>query len=463
MFDSLSDRLTDIFRRLNGRGRLSKDDVEEGLREVRRALLEADVNVKIARSFVERIHDRAVGTDVLDSLTPGQQLVKIVNDELVALLGGTSQKIIYSSTPPTVLMLIGLQGSGKTTTSEKLARVIRSDGHRPILVGADVYRPAAGEQLAVLAGQDNFPVVVPRTGELPLAVCKRGIGEAARLGCDVVILDTAGRLQIDEQMLEELRQLRKSLRIDQSILVLDAMTGQEALAVGKRFSEEIGITGVVLTKMDGDARGGAALSMRETIRVPIMFCGVGERPDALEPFYPERVASRILGMGDVLTMIEKAQQNIDARDAAEMEQRLMAGSFSLDDFLFQMRQLRKMGPLEGLLAMIPNGAQIMKQAGSRMPSEKDLARVEAIICAMTVRERKNPEIIDGDRRRRIANGSGVAVSEINRLLKDFHQMQAMMKKMGNVRGGKGGLYRTAKAMRQLKGMDMTGMLPRDLK
>jgi signal recognition particle subunit SRP54 len=452
VFDSLSDRLADVFRRLRGKGRLTKDDVEAGLREVRMALLEADVNFKVARSFVDRIRERAEGAEVLDSLTPGQQIVKIVNDELVALLGGEQRRLRYQAQPPTVVMLIGLQGSGKTTTAVKLALAVRREGHRPLLVAADTQRPAAADQLERLGKDNQVPVAMPDGKSDAPKLCRRGVDEARRLNCDVVILDTAGRLQIDQKMLDEVKEIRKRVDVHESLLVVDAMTGQEAVNVGKAFNEQVGVDGVILTKLDGDARGGAALSMRETIGAPIVYSGVGERPSDLEPFHPERMASRILGMGDVLTLIEKAQENVDERRAKELEEKLFRGRLSMDDWLEQMRQMRKMGSLESILGMLPGGRKMVEQAGAAMPSERDLSRMEAIVLSMTAEERRRPEIIKGSRRKRIAAGSGTQLADVNRLLKGFEQASVLMRQLGGGKGTKG-MRGKMRMLKNLQGID----------
>ncbi len=453
MFEALSDRLANALKRFSGRGRLTKEDVEVGLREVRVALLEADVNFRVARAFVDRIRERAVGSDVLESLTPGQQIVKIVNEELVALLGGEQRKIQYQPHPPTVIMLVGLQGSGKTTTAAKLALSIRRDGHRPMLVAADITRPAAVQQLQKLGSDNQIPVTAPEGKAKVAQLCARGVAEATRLNCDVVILDTAGRLQIDEPLLDELRDIRKATTVHEVILAVDAMTGQEAVNVAKGFDDAIHVDGVILTKLDGDARGGAALSMRETIGRPIMYCGTGEKVSDLEPFAPDRMASRILGMGDVLTLVERAQEQFDQKKAEEMVERSFAGRLTMDDWLNQLRQLRNMGSLEGVLGMLPGGRKMMQQAGAAMPSEQDLGRMEAIVLSMTTAERKHPELIKGSRRKRIALGSGTTIADVNRLLKGFEQMQGMFKSLG----GKGtkGVRGKARMLRQLKNIDPT--------
>jgi len=451
VFDALSDRLAAALRRFSGRGRLTREDVEVGLREVRVALLEADVNFRVARAFVDRIRERAVGSDVLESLTPGQQIVKIVNEELVSLLGGEQRKIRYQPQPPTVIMLVGLQGSGKTTTAAKLALAIRRDGHRPMLVAADIRRPAAVQQLQKLGADNQLPVTIPEGKATVPQLAKRGVAEALRLNSDVVIIDTAGRLQIDEPLLEELRQIRSATTVHETLLTVDAMTGQEAVNVAKGFDDAVGVDGVILTKLDGDARGGAALSMRETIGKPIMYSGTGEKVSDLEPFAPERMASRILGMGDVLTLVERAQEQFDQKKSEEMVERSFAGRLTMDDWLTQLRQLRGMGSLEGVLGMLPGGRKMIQQAGAAMPSEQDLGRMEAIVLSMTPQERRHPELIKGSRRKRIAAGSGTTIADVNRLLKGFEQMQGMFKSLG----GKStkGIRGKTRLLRQLKNID----------
>jgi signal recognition particle subunit SRP54 len=460
MFDSLSDRLGDVFKRFSGKGKLSKEDVEAGLREVRMALLEADVNFKVARAFVERIRERAVQTEVLESLTPGQTIVSIVNEELTALLGGEQRRIRYESKPPTVVMLLGLQGSGKTTTAAKLALSVRKEGHRPLLVAADTYRPAAAQQLERLGKDNQIPVAMPDGKMKPPELCHRGVEEAHRLNCDVVILDTAGRLQIDEVMLEELREIRRRVDVHETLLVLDAMTGQEAVNVARAFEDAVGVEGVILTKLDGDARGGAALSMRESIGKPILYCGTGEKVSEFEAFAPDRMASRILGMGDILTLIERAQENVDKGQAEQMLERSFAGKLTMQDWLDQMRQVRKMGPLEGVLGMMPGGKKLLAQAqqqGGAIPGDKDLARMEAIVLSMTAQERVHPEVIKGSRRKRIAAGSGTSIADVNKLLKGFDQMQSVMKMLGGGKGTKG-VRGKARMLNQLRNID-TSQLP----
>jgi signal recognition particle subunit SRP54 len=452
MFDALTDRLTGVLRRFSGQGRVSKEDVEAGLREVRLALLDADVNFRVARAFADRVRERAVGAEVLESLTPGQQIIKIVNEELVALLGGEQRRLAYQPHPPTVVMMVGLQGSGKTTTCAKLALAVRREGHRPLLVAADTYRPAAAQQLEKLGADNQIPVAMPVAGMSPPQLCRRGVDEARRLNCDVIILDTAGRLQIDERMIAELREIRRTVDVHESLLVVDAMTGQEAVDVGRSFADQVGIDGVVLTKLDGDARGGAALSMREATGKPILYSGIGEKVGDFEPFHPDRMATRILGMGDVLTLIEKAQVRVDEKRAVEMEERLLAGRLTMDDFLQQMRAMRDMGSLESILKMIPGGRDLMRQAGSNMPTERDLARTEAIVLSMTPYERRHPEAIKASRRRRIAAGSGSDSAEVNRMLRSFDQMQKMMKTMGAGKGAKG-VRGKMRMLKNLQGLD----------
>ncbi len=427
MFDSLTGRLDAALKKLTGRGKLSEADVDAGLREVRLALLEADVNYKVARDFVARIRERAVGAEVMESLTPGQQLVKIVHGELIALLG-TREPMTYASSPPTVIVLAGLQGSGKTTTAGKLALFTRREGHRPLLVSTDVRRPAAMEQLEVLARSLSLPSFAPRsTGSVDIT--KGAIAEARRVNADVILLDTAGRLQVDQDLLDELTQIADAVPSRHRLLVLDAMTGQQAVNVTMAFQQTIPLTGAILTKLDGDARGGAALSLRAVTQCPIQFVGVGEKLTDLEVFYPDRMASRILGMGDVLTLIEKAQEHVDETQARDMEKKLRGGRLTLTDFMEQLKQVKKMGPLEGLLGMLP-GAGRLKDVAGAMPSDDQLLQMEAIILSMTPAERERPEVIDGSRRRRIASGSGTDIASVNRLLKGFQQMQQLMKQMG---------------------------------
>jgi signal recognition particle subunit SRP54 len=427
VFDSLTDRFEGIITRLRSRGKLTEKDIDEVAREIRLALLEADVNVRVVKSFVARLKERANGAEVAKSLSPAQQVVKIVHEELVVTLGGDARKLTVNPKPPTVILLAGLQGSGKTTAAAKLARWLERDGKRPLLVGADLQRPAAVEQLRVLGERIGVPVA--SIGTDPVEVARNGIEEAARLGRNVVIVDTAGRLQIDTELMAELRAIADAVAPDDSLLVVDAMTGQEAVNVAEAFAETVDLTGIVLTKLDGDARGGAALSVKEVTGRPIMFAGVGEKLEDFEAFHPDRMASRILGMGDVLTLIEKAEEAFDADQAAAAAERLQAGAFTLQDFLDQMRQMRKMGPLQNLVAMLPGVPKELRDADV---DESQLGRIEAIICSMTPEERADPAIIDGSRRIRIAQGSGTAPQDVNALLKQFKQVSQMMKQLSRV-------------------------------
>jgi signal recognition particle subunit SRP54 len=436
MFDSLSTRLTAIFDRLGGHGRLTEENIQEALREVRVALLEADVNFKVVRGFVERVRAKAVGQDVLRSLTPAQQVVKVVHDELVELLGGSGHRLAAAPHPPTVVMLIGLQGSGKTTTAAKLARMYARQGQHPLLAAADTYRPAAQEQLRTLGTQLNVPVVGDER-ENPVAICRRALDEAAARGLTPVILDTAGRLHVDDGMIDELKRIKQDVKPHHILLVVDAMTGQDAVTVAEKFNAAVGIDAVILTKMDGDSRGGAALSVRHVTGRPIAFVGTGEKTDALEPFHPDRLASRILGMGDVLSLVEKAQQTVDQDKAQEMVRKLREDSFSLEDFREQLRQVRQLGPLDQILGMLPFG-KALKAGPKELDGEQaDLDRFDAIILSMTPGERKNPEVINGSRRQRIARGSGTSVQDVNRLLKQYAQLRKMMKQFKNVEGRMG--------------------------
>ena len=437
MLDSLTSRLTGIFDRLRGYGRLTEENIVEALREVRVALLEADVNFKVVKSFVDRVREKAVGQDVFKSLTPGQQVVKVVRDELVELLGGSGHRLAMAPHPPTVIMLIGLQGSGKTTSAAKLARHFQKQGQHPILAAADIYRPAAIEQLKTLGAQLGVPVL-GEAGQKPLEICTRTRDEAARRGLSPVILDTAGRLHIDEPMLDELRAIKKEVAPHHVLLVVDAMTGQDAVTVAEKFNAAVGIDAVILTKLDGDARGGAALSVRAVTGRPIAFVGVGEKADALEPFHPDRLAQRILGMGDVLSLVEKAQATVDAAQAEALAKKIREETFSLEDFAAQLRQLRSMGPLGQILDMIPffKGKGAPKELEGE---ERDLRKFEAMISSMTPGERREPSVINGSRRLRIARGSGTTVSEVNRLLKQYAQLKKMMKGLKHMEGRMGKL------------------------
>ena len=433
MLDSLSTRLQTIFDKLGGRGRLSEDNIQEALREVRVALLEADVNFKVVRAFVDRVKVKAVGQDVLNSLTPAQQVVKVVHDELVELLGGSGHRLAAAPHPPTVIMLMGLQGSGKTTTAAKLARLYTKQGQHPLLAAADTQRPAAMDQLRTLGSQVGVPVT-GSPGQTPLAICRTAREEAASRGLTPLILDTAGRLHIDEALLAELQAIKREVAPHHVLLVVDAMTGQDAITVADKFNQAVGIDAVVLTKMDGDSRGGAALSVRHVTGRPIAFVGVGEKTDALEPFHPDRLASRILGMGDVLSLVEKAQAAVDQTKAEALAKKLREDTFSLEDFRDQLKQLRQMGPLDQLLGMLPFG-KMLKGAPKELEGESaDLDRFDAIISSMTPGERHNPEIINGSRRQRIARGSGTNVQDVNRLLKQFAQLRKVMKQFKGMEG-----------------------------
>ncbi len=434
MFDQLSDRLGAIFSRLTGRGKLTESDINEALREVRIALLEADVSLSAAKAFVARVKEKALGADVLESLTPAQTIVKIVHDELVEMLGGAQARLQFSDAPPSIIMLVGLQGSGKTTQAGKLALRLKEQGRRTLLVAADVYRPAAIAQLQTLGKQIDLPVFEQGQGD-PVKIARDGVAEAKRLGLSTVIIDTAGRLQIDDALMAELERIKATVNPKEIIFVADAMTGQEATNVAKGFNDRLGITGVILTKMDGDTRGGAALSIFDVTGAPIKFIGVGEKLSALEPFYPDRLASRILGMGDVLTLIEKTQTLYSEDQAKKLEQKLRKNSFTLDDFLEQMRQMKKLGSMTDILKMIPGVSRALPK-DFEIP-EADLKRVEAIICSMTRNERRNPTILNGSRRKRIAIGSGTQVSDVNKLIKNFEGAQKMMKQLGgSMKGGK---------------------------
>jgi signal recognition particle subunit SRP54 len=436
MFDRLSDKLAAVFKKLKGVGKLTEVQVQEALREVRLALLEADVNYKVTKAFIERLRERAVGEEVLRSLTPAQQVIKIVHAELTGLLGGESPRLDLSGRPPVALMLVGLQGSGKTTTAAKLARRLKGQGRQPYLVPADVQRPAAIEQLQRLGADLNLPVHPTEPGQNPVAIAAAAMEAAYTAGYDTVILDTAGRLHVDAPLMEELQAIKHEAAPNEILLVADAMTGQDAVAVAQKFHDLLHLTGVILTKMEGDARGGAALSMREVVGQPIKFLGVGEKLDALEVFHPDRLASRILGMGDVLTLIEKAQEAFDADQVKDLEKKLRREAFTLDDFREQLRQIKKMGSMEQLLGMIPGLGGKLKGLKGMQPDEGELKKVEAIISSMTPGERADYIIINGSRRRRIAQGSGSTVQDVNRLLKNFAMTQKMIKQVA--KGGKKG-------------------------
>jgi signal recognition particle subunit SRP54 len=427
MFDELSEKLEATFARLRGRGVLTEADIKEGLREVRRVLLEADVNFQLTREFLERVERHAVGILALKTVSPAQQLVKVVYDELTAMLGERREGLRLSSVPPTVVMMVGLQGSGKTTTAAKLARKLKAEGRVARLVAADVYRPAAIDQLETLAAQLDVPIYAERGTTDVVRIAKRGIEEAKRARDRVVIVDTAGRLQIDDDMMAELERLKDAIRPDEILLVADGMTGQDAVRIAQGFDARLGVTGVVLTKMDGDARGGAALSIYGVLKKPIKFIGVGEKTDALEDFYPDRMASRILQMGDVLTLVEKAQSTFDEAEAKKLEKKVRKEGMDLQDFLTAMKQIQKLGPLEGVLKMLPGvNTKMLKQANV---DPKRMKHLEAIVLSMTPEERRTPGLINGSRRARIAKGSGRTIAEVNRLLEQFRDMQKMMKKV----------------------------------
>ncbi len=428
MFDELSEKLDAVFARLRGRGVLTEADIKEGMREVRRVLLEADVNFALTREFLERVEQKAAGVAALRSVSPGQQLVKIVHDELAAMLGERREGLRIGTVPPGIVLMVGLQGSGKTTTAAKLARKLKAEGKAPRLVAADVYRPAAIDQLETLAKQIDVPVFLDRDSTDVVKIAKRGIEEGRRARDRVVIIDTAGRLQIDDDMMNELRRLKDAVKPDEILFVADGMTGQDAVKIAKGFDDALGITGVVLTKMDGDARGGAALSIYGITRKPIKYIGVGEKIDALEEFHPERMAGRILQMGDIVSLVEKAQESFDEDEARKLEKKVKKEGLDLEDFLTSMRQMQKLGPLEGVLKMLPGvNAKMLKQANI---DPKRMKHIEAIVLSMTKEERKNPGILTGSRRARISKGCGRPVSEVNRLLEQFREMQKMMKKMG---------------------------------
>ncbi|GGC90580.1 signal recognition particle protein [Thalassobacillus devorans] len=437
-FEGLADRLQNTIQRIKGKGKVTEQDVKEMTREVRLALLEADVNFKVVKDFVKRVKERAIGQEVMESLTPGQQVIKVVKEELTDLMGGDESKIAVAKRPPTVIMMVGLQGAGKTTTTGKLANHLRKKHNRkPLLVAADVYRPAAINQLQTLGKQLDLPVYAKGTDADPVDIANEAIAEAKENHNDYVIIDTAGRLHVDSDLMGELQQIKENVQPDEIFLVVDAMTGQDAVNVAESFDEQLEVSGVVLTKLDGDTRGGAALSIKAVTGKPIKFAGMGEKLDQLEAFHPERMASRILGMGDVLTLIEKAQDSVDENRAKELEQKMRSASFTFDDFLEQMGQVRSMGPLDELLDMIP-GANKMKGLKNAQIDDKQISHVEAIIQSMTKKERQDPSLMNASRKRRIAKGSGTSVSEVNRLLKQFEEMKKMMKQMTNMQKGKKG-------------------------
>ena len=455
MFDSLSQKLQSAFKNLRGMGKISEENVSESLREVRMALLDADVNFKVARDFIERVKQKSLGQDVLLSVQPGQQIIKIIHDELVDLLGSENASLQLSGNPAT-LMMVGLHGSGKTTSSAKLANLLQKQARTPLLVAADVYRPAAMDQLAFLGKQLNIPVFVMKGETDVLKIAKAAFQFAKDNNRATLIFDTAGRLQIDEPLVQELVRLRDQIKPQEILLVLDAATGQEAVNVATHFDKALNITGAILTKLDGDARGGAALSFKSVTGKPIKFAGVGEKTEDFETFHPERMASRILGMGDVVSLVERAAETIDEDEAKRMEEKMRKGEFTLEDFLSQLRQMKKLGPLDKIVGMLPGGAEALKDA-DMTKQEDEFRRMEGIICAMTIKERRNPVILNASRRRRIATGSGVQVSEVNNLLNKFSQMQQMMKQMGKMQkmmmkmGSGGGMPPIPKGLGKLFG------------
>jgi len=441
MFDTLSDKLQRVFKNLRGEGKLTAENMEAALKEIRVALLEADVHFKVVKAFIEAVRAKAMGQEVLAALSPAQQVIKIVRDELVHILGSHASRIRTANQPPTVLMIVGLQGSGKTTTTAKLARHLGKNGHRPLMVSVDVYRPAAREQLAVLARSLALPVYEGNAGEKPLDLARGAKREAEITGRDLVLIDTAGRLHIDEELMVELEELKSALHPTEILFVADAMTGQDAVRSAEEFHKRLGITGVILTKMDGDARGGAALSIRHITGQPLKFVGTGEKPDALEPFHPDRIANRILGMGDVLSFIEKVEQAVDQKQAEKMQRKLLEDEFTLEDFRDQLKQLRKLGSLESILGMMPQIGPLKELKNARV-DEKEFTRIVAIIDSMTPAERANHMLINGSRRRRIARGSGTSVQDVNNLLKQYSQARKMMKSMsGSLLGKKSGKFK----------------------
>ena len=437
MFESLSEKLGKAFKFFRNKGKLTEADVKAGMREIKLALLEADVNFKVVRDFVKMVSERAVGAEVLESLVPAQQVVKIVNEEMIRLMGETQAKLTIAPKPPTVVMMVGLQGAGKTTHAGKLAGMYKKQGKKPLLVACDVYRPAAIKQLQILGEKLDIPVFTLGEKEKPVKIAKEGLKYAEKMGFDMVFIDTAGRLHIDEVLMGELRDIKKGVEPTEILLTVDAMIGQDAVTVAEHFNGELDVTGVILTKLDGDTRGGAALSVRHVTGKPIKFIGTGEKIDAIEPFYPDRMASRILGMGDVLSLIEKAEQAYDEKQAKELEKKIRESTFTLDDYLDQMQQLKKMGNIESLLGMMPGvNSKALKDAKI---DERQMAHTEAIIRSMTMKEREKPDIIGASRKLRIAKGSGTSVEDVNKLLKQFDQMRKMMKQMANG-GMKRGLF-----------------------
>ncbi len=448
MFDNLTDRLEEVFKKLRGTGKLTEENIQESMREVRMALLEADVNFQVVKQFIANITEKSVGLEVGKALSPGQQIIKVVHDELVELLGGNTEQIRLDGRQPVTIMMAGLQGSGKTTTSGKLAKMLKAKGRKPYLVPADVYRPAAIEQLQVLGDQLGIPVHPSTTDIKPVVICRQAMEAADKNGYDTLIFDTAGRLHVDEELMSELKDIQSSIQLSEVLFVADSMTGQDAVTVADKFNKDLEISGVILTKMEGDARGGAALSIKNVTGKPIKFVGIGEGLDALEVFHPDRMASRILGMGDVLTLIEKAEAVVDKQEADKLAKKLRQSTFTLEDFLGQIQQIKKMGSLDQILGMIPGINKLKQLKDAPKPDEKELAKTEAIIRSMTRKERQNHKIINGSRRQRIAAGSGTSVSDVNRVIKSYAAMLKMMKKMR----GKPGLVTGKKRRKMPKGM-----------
>ncbi|MEF3303015.1 signal recognition particle protein [Paenibacillus sp. GYB003] len=449
-FEGLTGRLQNVLTKLRGKGKLTEDDVNEALREVRLALLEADVNFKVVKEFIAKVKEKSIGQEVLKSFTPGMVVIDIVNKELAALMGGTQSKLAKANKPPTVILMVGLQGAGKTTASGKLAKLLQKQNHRPLLVAADIYRPAAIKQLQVLAEQIKVPVFSLGDKTSPVDIAKGGLQHAKDNGNDYLIVDTAGRLQTDDELMEELKQIVEAVKPDETLLVIDAMTGQEAVNVAESFHAQLELTGIVLSRLDGDTRGGAALSVKSVTGCPIKFASMGEKLDSLEPFHPERMASRILGMGDMLSLIEKAQANIDAEKAAEMERKMRNAEFTFEDFLEQMEQVKKLGPIDQLLDMLP-GAGKMKGMKDLKVDDKQMGRVVAIVKSMTKEEKRKPELLNASRRKRIAAGSGTTIQDVNRLIKQFDDMRKMMKQFSSMMGPGG-----PKGMKNLKKLGKGG-------
>ena len=438
-FEGLSGKLQEVFKQLRSKGKLTEDDVKSAMREVKIALLEADVNFKIVKSFIKKVTERAVGSEVLEGLNPGQQVIKIVNEEMIELMGTTQSKLTFANRPPTIYMMVGLQGAGKTTTSGKLAGLLRKQGKKPLLVACDVYRPAAIKQLQIVGKTYDIPVFEMGDKVNPVEIATKSLEYAEKNKHDVILIDTAGRLHINEELMDELKNIKSAVRPQEIILVVDAMTGQDAVTVAESFDTQLGVDGIILTKLDGDTRGGAALSVRHVTGQPIKYVGISERLEDLEPFYPDRMASRILGMGDILSLIDKAQANFDEKQAMELQKKMRENDFTLEDFLSQMQQVKKMGPLKDLIGMIPGMNQMNIPDTELDP--KVLNHVEAIIQSMTIEERRNPSILNGPRKKRIAQGSGRNIAEVNRLLKQFEEMKKMMKQLGDLQKGKKGKFK----------------------